>query len=55
MRTRTWLLNCGIDIPPGATAVHGITTEQARGLAMSLIAMANAADAADATAGEGEP
>jgi DNA polymerase-3 subunit epsilon len=29
-RTRTWLINPGIDIPAGATAVHGITTEQAR-------------------------
>jgi DNA polymerase-3 subunit epsilon len=26
---RTWLINPGIDIPAGATAVHGITTEQA--------------------------
>lgn len=30
VRTRTWLVNPGIDIPAGATAVHGITTEQAR-------------------------
>lgn len=29
-RTRTWLINPGIDIPAGATAVHGITTEIAR-------------------------
>lgn len=29
-RTRTWLVNPGIDIPAGATAVHGITTEMAR-------------------------
>lgn len=28
--TRTWLVNPGIDIPAGATAVHGITTEMAR-------------------------
>jgi DNA polymerase-3 subunit epsilon len=27
---RTWLLNPGIDIPEGATKVHGITTEHAR-------------------------
>ena len=26
---RTWLLNPGVPIPEGATAVHGITTEQA--------------------------
>lgn len=26
----TWLVNPSIDIPEGATAVHGITTEQAR-------------------------
>lgn len=30
LRTRTWLINPGIDIPTGATAVHGITTEMAR-------------------------
>lgn len=30
VRTRTWLVNPGIDIPAGATAVHGITTEMAR-------------------------
>ena len=29
-RTRTWLINCGIEIPAGATAVHGITTEMVR-------------------------
>lgn len=29
-RTRTWLINPGVEIPAGATAVHGITTEQAR-------------------------
>ena len=27
--TRTWLLNPGIPIPEGATAIHGITTEHA--------------------------
>ncbi|QDQ98552.1 3'-5' exonuclease [Tomitella fengzijianii] len=27
---RTWLLDPGIPIPPGATAVHGISTEAAR-------------------------
>lgn len=27
---RTWLLDPGVPIPPAATAVHGITTEQAR-------------------------
>lgn len=29
-RTRTWLVNPGIAIPEGATAVHGISTEKAR-------------------------
>jgi DNA polymerase III alpha subunit (gram-positive type) len=29
-RTRTWILNPGVEIPAGATAIHGITTEQAR-------------------------
>lgn len=28
--TASWLANPGRDIPPGATAVHGITTEHAR-------------------------
>jgi DNA polymerase-3 subunit epsilon len=28
--TRTWLINPGVDIPQGATDVHGITTEHAR-------------------------
>ena len=29
-RTRTWLINPGVDIPAEATAVHGIATEQVR-------------------------
>lgn len=29
-RTRTWLINPGVDIPAGATAIHGISTEMAR-------------------------
>lgn len=29
-RTRTWIVNPGIDIPEAATAVHGISTEKAR-------------------------
>ena len=29
-RLRAWLIDPGIEIPEGATAVHGITTEQAR-------------------------
>lgn len=29
-RAQNWLADPGIDIPPGATAVHGITTAQAR-------------------------
>ncbi|MFV0634329.1 exonuclease domain-containing protein [Demequina sp.] len=28
--TRTWLIDPGVEIPASATAVHGITTEQAR-------------------------
>lgn len=28
--TREWLVNPGVEIPEGATAVHGITTERAR-------------------------
>lgn len=27
---RTWLIDPGVDIPAGATAIHGITTEHAR-------------------------
>lgn len=27
---RNWLLNPGVDIPAGATKIHGVTTEQAR-------------------------
>lgn len=27
-RTRTWLVDCGVEIPAEATAVHGITTEK---------------------------
>ena len=30
MREQTWLINPGVEIPSSATAVHGITTEQAR-------------------------
>jgi len=29
-RVRTWLLDPGVEIPEGATAVHGISTEHAR-------------------------
>lgn len=29
-RSRSWLVDPGVPIPPAATAVHGITTEQAR-------------------------
>ena len=29
-RTREWLADPGVEIPPGATEVHGITTEHAR-------------------------
>ncbi len=32
---RTWLINPGVDIPAAATAVHGITTEQARDAGVS--------------------
>ncbi|WP_052436589.1 exonuclease domain-containing protein [Georgenia sp. SUBG003] len=27
---RTWLVDPGVDIPPGTTAIHGVTTEHAR-------------------------
>lgn len=30
IRERTWLIDPGVEIPAGATAVHGITTEYAR-------------------------
>jgi DNA polymerase-3 subunit epsilon len=30
VRSRTWMADPGIDIPAGATAVHGITSERAR-------------------------
>lgn len=42
IRERQWLLDPGIDIPAEATAIHGVTTEQAR------------ADGTDAAAGVGE-
>jgi DNA polymerase III subunit epsilon len=29
-RVRTWLVDPGVDIPPGVTAIHGVTTEHAR-------------------------
>lgn len=29
-RTRTWLIDPGVEIPEGASAIHGITTEYAR-------------------------
>lgn len=29
-RTQTWMADPGVEIPPGATRVHGITTAQAR-------------------------
>jgi len=28
--SREWLVNPGVDIPAGATAIHGVTTEHAR-------------------------
>ncbi|GAA3865005.1 hypothetical protein GCM10022243_34060 [Saccharothrix violaceirubra] len=30
VRTRTWLADPGVEIPPDATAIHGISTEHAR-------------------------
>lgn len=30
VRTRQWLVDPGVEIPEGAAAIHGITTEQAR-------------------------
>ncbi|MCP6451477.1 hypothetical protein NL490_27705, partial [Klebsiella pneumoniae] len=29
-RTRTWLIDPGVEIPEGASAIHGISTERAR-------------------------
>ncbi|MCG2798839.1 MAG: DNA polymerase III subunit epsilon [Cellulomonas sp.] len=29
-RVRTWLIDPGVEIPPAATAIHGISTQQAR-------------------------
>lgn len=36
-RERNWLVNPGIEIPPQATRIHGITTEQARAEGMDPI------------------
>jgi len=35
INVKSWLLDCGIPIPAGATAVHGITDEKARGDGMA--------------------
>lgn len=35
---RTWLINPGVEIPEGATAIHGITTGQARADGMDAAA-----------------
>lgn len=44
-RSRTWLVNPGVPIPAGATAVHGITTEHAHAHGMpSSVAVAEIAD-----------
>lgn len=53
---RTWLVDPGVEIPAGATAVHGITTEQARADGMApQVALAQIADELTAAARRGEP
>jgi len=57
--TRTWLINPGVEIPEGATAVHGITTAHAQahgvdpmvGLAEIVAALADAIGEGRALAG----
>lgn len=44
-RVRTWIIDPGVDIPAGATAVHGITTERARAEGMApALALSQIAD-----------
>lgn len=38
-RVQTWLIDPGVDIPAEATAVHGITTEQARNEGVGPVAV----------------
>lgn len=53
---RTWLIDPGIEIPAGAAAVHGITTEHARRYgARPVDALEEIAAALAAAAGRGEP
>lgn len=38
---RTWLINPGVEIPPAATAVHGISTEHAQNYGRAPVAALN--------------
>lgn len=54
--SKTWLVDPGVDIPEGATAIHGITTEHARrnGRAAAL-AVAEITAALDSLLSQGVP
>ncbi|MFC4554350.1 exonuclease domain-containing protein [Georgenia faecalis] len=55
-RTRTWLLDPGVEIPAGATAVHGITTERARAEGMdAALALSQIAEELAHACGRGVP
>ncbi len=55
-RTRTWLVDPGVEIPPTATAVHGITTAQARSQGLQAsVALSEVADELAAAMGVGTP
>lgn len=52
----TWFADPGIEIPQGATEIHGITTEQARAEGRPAVEVINEiADAMDAVTAEGLP
>lgn len=54
--TRTWLIDPGIEIPAGAAAIHGITTEHARAHGRSPAgALEEIADALCGALARGEP
>ena len=54
--TRTWLVDPGVEIPAGATAVHGITTERARTHGRPpAAALEEIADALASALARGEP
>ncbi len=43
-RREQWLINCGVEIPAEATAIHGVTTEMSRGGIEPAIALAQVAE-----------